>query len=143
MKTLNLPTDLRDKILRHAVDSYPHEACGLLIGQGGQVRDVIPSPNLSDSPEKNFEIDPALIIHHQRKARAGSDSIIGHYHSHPDGAAQPSVRDQAQNYDSDLIWLIVRVTADSPQDMNAFASNVEGGSLAPIPLNCPPRAGTI
>ncbi len=143
MTTLNLPTDLRDKILRYVGDSYPHEACGLLIGQGGQVTAVIPSPNLSDSPEKNFEIDPALIIQHQKKGRAGDDGIIGHYHSHPDGEAQPSVRDQAQNYDGDLIWLIVCVTADGPQNMNAFASKDEGGSLAPIPLNYPPQAGTI
>lgn len=143
MTTLNLLTDLRGKILRHVMDSYPHEACGLLIGRGGLVTAVIPSPNLSDSPEKNFEIDPALIIHHQRKCRTSGDRIIGHYHSHPDGAAQPSVRDQAQNYDSDLIWLIVKVTADGPQGMNAFASNGEGGALEPIPLSCPPRAGII
>ncbi len=143
MTTLHLPTDLRDKIRRHAVESYPHEACGLLIGQGGQVTAVIPSPNLSDSPEKNFEIDPALIIQHQKKGRAGDDGIIGHYHSHPDGKAQPSARDQAQNYDSDLIWLIVSVTEGGIQDMNVFASNDESGYLEPILLNCPPRAETI
>jgi desampylase len=142
MTILHLPTDLRDKIRRHAVGSYPYEACGLLIGQGGQVTAVIPSPNLSDSPEKNFEIDPALVIHHQRKGRASSDRIIGHYHSHPDGQAQPSARDQAQNYDSDLIWLIVSVTAEGPKDMNAFASH-ENGVLESILLNCLPWAGTI
>jgi len=143
MTTLHLPTDLRDKIRRHVVESYPHEACGLLIGQGGQVTTVIPSPNLSDSPEKNFEIDPALIIQHQKKGRAGNDDIIGHYHSHPDGKAQPSARDQAQNYDTSLIWLIVSVTAGGIQDMNAFASKDESGSLESIPLNCPPRAEII
>ncbi|MCF6215010.1 MAG: M67 family metallopeptidase [Emcibacter sp.] len=123
MKKLFLPTDLEAQIRGHCEDNYPQEACGILIGQGGQVTKVIPSPNLSATPEKSFEIDPALIIHHQRDCRAGSDKIIGHYHSHPDGQAVPSTHDHAQNYDEALIWVIVSVTKKGAQDMNAFATH--------------------
>ena len=133
MKTLSLPGELKSLIIQHCKDRYPHEACGLLIGQGGQVREVIPSSNLSDCPGQNFEIDPALIIKYQKRGRQGRGKIIGHYHSHPDGAAAPSDKDRQQNYDPSLIWLIIQITDAVPRAMKAFA--VKAGSLSPIPLN--------
>ncbi len=123
MKQLFLPTDLAQKIRKFCEDSYPREACGILIGQGGQVTKVIPSPNLSATPEKAFEIDPALIIHHQKECRKGPLKIIGHYHSHPNGQAEPSIQDKQQNYDASLIWVIVSVTKVGAQSMNAFATH--------------------
>ncbi len=104
---------------------YPREACGILIGQEGCVTEIIPSPNLSDTPEKAFEIDPSLIIDLQKKYRGRPDRILGHYHSHPDGQAAPSHHDQAQNYDRDLIWVIVAVTEKGAGDMKAYATKEE------------------
>lgn len=135
MKTLCLSTDLQEKIRAHCVARYPHEACGLLLGQGGKITHMVPSPNLSDQPTKNFDIDPALIIQHQKAGREGSEQIVGHYHSHPDGQAMPSARDQAQNYDRDLIWVIVQVTDGVAQDIKAFATAPQSGQLTAILLN--------
>lgn len=105
--------------------SYPQEACGILIGhEGGQVTEIISSPNLSDTPERSFEIDPSLIIALQKKYRGHDEKIIGHYHSHPDGQAAPSIHDQAQNYDESLIWLIVSVTESGAGDMKAYSTKV-------------------
>jgi len=133
MKKLFLPTDLEREIRAHCAVSYPKEACGLLIGRHDvknqfHVTQVVPSPNLSHQPEKAFEIDPALIIHHQKNCRGGALKIIGHYHSHPNGAAEPSSHDQDQNYDEALIWVIISVTKDGAQDINAFATH--DGQLA-------------
>lgn len=138
MKTLCLSTDLKTQIRRHCADSYPLEACGLLIGWGDNiVTNIVTSPNLSDHPAKNFELDPALIIQHQKESRLGNDKILGHYHSHPDGQACPSVQDQAQNHDSDLVWVIVQVTGGVALGMNAFATDPKSGQLTAIPLNQP------
>ncbi len=139
MKTLHLPTDLEREIRAHCEDSSPQEACGLLLGHSGEdgayhITKIIPSPNLSNRPERAFDIDPALIIHHQKQYRAGGDKIIGHYHSHPDGQAQPSRHDREQNYDADLIWLIIQVTDSMARDMAAFATDPESGQLTPILL---------
>lgn len=132
MKSLRLPTDLRDKIRRHCADDYPREACGLLIGIGDYVvTKTVPSTNLSDYPEKNFEIDPALIIEYQKKLRDRNERILGHYHSHPDGRAAPSIHDQAQNHDSSLIWMIIQVTDGGCRDMGVFATEEQ---LTAIPL---------
>ncbi|PCJ55418.1 MAG: hypothetical protein COA79_20660 [Planctomycetota bacterium] len=139
MTHLCLPTDLQAQILKDCVRRYPEEACGLLIGSSdGQVTDIVLSPNLSDEPERNFEIDPALIIAQQKHGRSGQTKnqtkILGHFHSHPDGSAQPSARDQAQNYDSDLIWLIVQVTDGVAQEIAAFATEEKTGQLTAIAM---------
>ena len=90
---------------------------------------------LSATPEKAFEIDPVLIIHHQKECRKGPLKIIGHYHSHPNGQAEPSIHDHAQNYDKALIWVIVSVTKKGAQETNAFATHEPHDRLVPIPLN--------
>lgn len=136
MTRLCLSTDLRAQILEDCVRRYPEEACGLLIGRAdGLVTDIVISPNLSGEPERNFEIDPALIIAQQKQGRSGKGEILGHYHSHPDGQARPSTRDQAQNYDPDLIWLIVQVTGGVAREIAAFATEAKTGQLTAIAMN--------
>ncbi|NOZ41977.1 MAG: hypothetical protein GXP02_02240, partial [Alphaproteobacteria bacterium] len=107
----------------------------LLVGTGENMgTDVIPSPNRSDQPQKNFEIDPALIIRHHKRTRRGTARIVGHYHSHPDGQALPSSHDQNHNYDPDLVWVIVEVTAEGAQEMKAYFTDRSSGQLTAIPL---------
>ncbi len=135
MKTLRLSTDLQHQIRHHCADCYPLEACGLLIGWGDDVvTNIVTSPNLARHPATGFELDPALIIQHQKQSRLGNDRILGHYHSHPDGQAQPSAQDQAQNHDPELIWVIVQVTGGIALGLKAFATDPETGQLISIPL---------
>ena len=133
MTKLILPSELEQQIRRHCEAAYPHEACGLLIGSGQKVTAVVASANLSDSPENSFEIDPALIIKYQKKARAGGGQLIGHYHSHPDGKAEPSDRDQQQTYDPDLIWLIVEVRGGQSGEIKGFGCFGTENQLTAIP----------
>ncbi len=142
MKTLHLPTDLERDIRAQCEAANPQEACGLLIGRHDgdgvyHITKIVPSPNLSNRPECSFDIDPALIIHYQKTCRSGGDKIIGHYHSHPGGQAEPSRHDREQNYDADLIWLIIQVTDGMARDMRAFATEAETGQLTSIPLGRP------
>lgn len=130
---LRLPADLRERIFSHCVEDYPREACGLLIGRPDyMITEAVASANLSQNPEKNFEIDPALIIEYQKKLRDGTERILGHYHSHPDGRAVPSVHDQAQNHDSSLIWMIIQVSGGVCGATGFFATEEKSGRLAAI-----------
>lgn len=135
MKTLTLTTDQKIKILKACEQASPHEACGLLLGEGdGQVTAVIASDNLSITPERNFEIDPALIIKYQKRTRCDGTRIMGHYHSHPEGKAVPSARDQQQNYDASLVWCIVAVKKGRAVDVKAYTANVSGEELLPLKI---------
>jgi len=134
MKKLCLTSELQRQIKQHCAEAYPREGCGLLLGRhdvsgGYVVTEVVPSRNLSPDPDISFEIDPALIIAFQKKARSGEDKIIGHFHSHPDGEARPSDRDQEQNYAPELIWVIVSVDNGKVMNVNAFDMGTSCSSM--------------
>ena len=121
-----LPAALIRRIGIVAEEAYPEECCGLLIGfqePDGQVRvsEIAESSNVAPPPRRNrFEVDPALRFAAMRRLRDGRDQIVGHYHSHPDGPAEPSQHDAAMAYEPELLWLIVAVTAGAAGELEAF-----------------------
>src|ERR1700688_1747028 len=68
-----------EQLRRHAVESYPRECCGVLVGDfdsaaGRTVHSVAPCGNAcTASPEKRYRIDPAELVRIQREAR-----VAGH-----------------------------------------------------------------
>lgn len=110
------------------LSAYPNEACGLLIGRKtGKITivdEIAPSPNVTTSNKADsFELDPQVRFYTMRRLRGTDQAIIGHFHSHPNGLAQPSARDLAQAYEPELIWVIAGVTANRLQDLRAFRLN--------------------
>lgn len=94
-----------DAIL-HAAASAREEICGLLLGEGTSVTQLVPCANVAVDKARWFEIDPAMLLAAHRAARAGGPAVIGHYHSHPSGRAEPSPRDAAAALPDGAIWLI-------------------------------------
>jgi proteasome lid subunit RPN8/RPN11 len=134
-----LSVALLRQVERAAQAAYPKECCGLLIGfRAGadqiRVNAVAPSPNLAPSPRDRFEVDPALRFATMCRLRGTTESIIGHYHSHPDGPALPSVHDVAMAFEPELIWLIIAVDRGTPGNVAAFTYDSEGGSFRRVPL---------
>lgn len=128
----------RAAIAAHAAAEWPREACGLLIGYAdadGAVRVLRAEPAANLSPDDDaFELDPALRLRLQREARAEGLAVVGHYHSHPHGGAEPSPRDRARAGETGLIWLIA---AAGPEGMGALAAfvAVAGPDLAAAALD--------
>lgn len=114
-----------------AADS--HEVCGLLLGGEGRIGDIRPAANVAPDPARHFELDPATLIAAHRAARSGGPSIIGHYHSHPSGHAEPSATDAAAAAPDGSLWLIVGKGAARLW----IAGPGEGGAVrfAPVPLD--------
>lgn len=118
-------------IRKAAAAAYPEECCGLLVGartgDGVVVTRVVPAPNIAPKPAHDrFELDPAVHLKIQREARAAGQEVVGHYHSHPDGHAEPSAVDRASVYDHDLVWLIAAVDGRGRTDIAAFVPEGEG-----------------
>jgi len=103
---LTISRALLDEIRAHAAEDAGREVCGLLLGAGNAVSAVRRCANVAAEPERRFEIDPAALIAAHRAARGGGAAPIGHYHSHPSGAAIPSACDAAMA-DPGSFWLIV------------------------------------
>lgn len=111
-------------LLAEATRAAPREACGLLLGHG-EIAAALPCDNVHPEPLRHFEIDPAALIAAHRAARAGGQSVLGYYHSHPNGRAEPSTTDRAMASGDGRIWAIiaagaVRLWRDEPHGFAAL-----------------------
>lgn len=104
----------RDEIVAHAHEAAPAECCGLLIGTGHTVLEVVKTANRSADPNR-FEIDPGDHIRARRAARTRGLEVIGFYHSHPRTPALPSASDLAEAWYPDHLYLIVSLRAEPPE----------------------------
>lgn len=119
--------EVTDAIKQHAMDSYPKEACGLVIDDK-----YVPCDNIHPEPDKAFRIDPGF---------SGPLFIDGKIqaviHSHPDGPNHPSMVDIEQQLEMDDIpWGVVSVTGDITEGTPMYCSDVIwwGDSLPDVPL---------
>ena len=95
-----------------AAAAYPHEACGLLLGDlsqgGGRITAVRETANIHPLPATHFDIDPQALIDAHRAARGGGGpQVLGYFHSHPTGEPAPSATDRAMAAHDGRIWAII------------------------------------
>lgn len=99
-----------DRMLAEAQRGAPDECCGILLGASEHIADALPARNVHPTPRTHFEIDPQALIDAYRAARSGGPEVVGFYHSHPGGAAEPSGVDQASAAGDGRVWAIVGET---------------------------------
>jgi proteasome lid subunit RPN8/RPN11 len=102
-----LSSTLHVRLVAEARDAQPNECCGLLFGEADRIERARPARNVAADPRTGFEIDPAILIAAERAHRQGVERLIGHYHSHPVGAALPSACDAASAASDGRIWIII------------------------------------
>ncbi|MDP1026017.1 M67 family metallopeptidase [Sphingomonas sp. KR1UV-12] len=122
------------RILAAAAADPMREVCGLLTGAPDRVSGIQPCANVAADPATRFEIDPAALLTAHRRARLGGPAIIGCYHSHPTGRAEPSPRDAADAAPDGSLWLIVadgRIGA-----WRAVSGGARHGRFDPVTLRC-------
>lgn len=145
MKTLRLSAQQQARLADLGQAAWPREACALLVGHsaGGAltVTEIVPAQNVSTDPDREFELDPAVHIATLRRLRdeAGNESgrtnsIIGHWHSHPNGKNQPSAKDAAMVSDPGLVWLISAVHDGRAEPARAFRAVAKDDGFTFIPL---------
>ena len=118
--TFWLEPEIATAVRRHGEETYPHECCGALIGQGGRTTAIVALPNTTEEgPRRRFLVRPSdYRLAEQRAGELGGE-LLGFYHSHPDHPARPS------QYDLDHAWptfayVIVAVAAGSATDMTVW-----------------------
>lgn len=127
-----ISSTLLDGLLADAKNAPDREVCGLLYGSGGRIAEAEACANVAADPARSFEVDPAALFAAHRRARSGGPAILGHYHSHPSGAAVPSARDAAQAMGDGALWLILTARegrlwrSDRPGVFEAVGLEVEG-----------------
>jgi proteasome lid subunit RPN8/RPN11 len=111
---------------RHGEETYPHECCGVLLGQfdGDKTRQVTSIARCgntrNDSPHNRYNIDPRELIRIQRQGRERGEDIVGFYHSHPDHPAQWSQTDLAEAHWFGCSYVITAVEKATATTTNSF-----------------------
>lgn len=115
MSSLVIPESVSDEILSHAREGAPREVCGILAGtrsESGEtterrVETRLPAENVAEMPRTRYEIDPQEQLELMERIEAEGREIVGFYHSHPRGPAEPSATDAAQATWPDRSYVIV------------------------------------
>ena len=148
---IELTEQNRKQIEQHAVETYPNECCGLLLGREENGRQVIaevaPIQNAWQSMENNpYEVrpedslrnrslvDPKDWLRIDREARQRGLDIISFYHSHPDHPARPSEFDRKHALPF-IIYVILAVEKRVPREMTAWLLSEDGARFLPMELS--------
>ena len=119
MRTILLPQDLADEIVRHAKGEAPNECCGVLLGTGDAVSEVRRARNVKASPVE-YELDPKEHVEILRAADDAGLDVVGFYHSHTFSEAYPSVTDISKMSDWGYFYLIASLADASAPAVRAF-----------------------
>lgn len=107
---LVVPSRLIEQMNSHVEQAYPEEGAGFLLGQAGEVREIMALSNsLEDGARHNrFLFTPQDYLQAELKAEGLGLDLIGVFHSHPDCPNIPSEYDRewAQPFFS---YIITRV----------------------------------
>src|SRR3954469_4780243 len=139
MIQLILPEVLRMRSEGEARAGFPRECCGLIAGRwdGPVARALIlhAAPNIAAAPDR-FEIEPQIHFAALKSAPAAGQELIGCYHSHPAGLAEPSSHDLAGAEEDGFLWLVAALAGpQAPVRLQAFRFEAhQPGEFHPIGL---------
>lgn len=94
--------DLKEEMLKHALEFPRQEVCGLVVSYGRNKFKLIRARNVADRPEFDFCLDPVAWL----EVKPGEE-VVGIYHSHPNGPPKPSPADLTSCEATGLPWYIV------------------------------------
>jgi proteasome lid subunit RPN8/RPN11 len=130
--TVTLAPGILEEIIGHARKSYPDEGCGLLAGRQTADR-FIPVTNIASDPARQFEMEPAELIHSLRELRTSGEQLIAVYHSHPNGPARPSKTDIDRAYYPEAAQIIVSMADPELPRVEAF--RIIDGEALPVEVH--------
>lgn len=131
---------------RHALETYPHECCGVLLGPPGgppwRALRAARTRNLdAERAGDRYLMDASERLAAEEAARADGQVIVGFYHSHPDHDAYFSRTDleRSEEYQLGEPWLppsyaylVVSVREGSVAAWKAFV--VDEGAAREVPV---------
>jgi proteasome lid subunit RPN8/RPN11 len=113
--TLELPDRIRETIVDHARAGVPSEVVGVLAGSRGDrssVERAYAARNAAETPRTRYEIDPEAELAFLERIDDHGFDVVGFYHSHPNGPAEPSDVDARQAAWPGYSYLIVSLAGE-------------------------------
>ena len=91
-----------DQMVTHARRIAPDECCGMLLGRGDTVEDVIAARNIERHRGGLYLMHPEDQKNAMLQMVRNNQELVGIYHSHPFGGAYPSGIDTGRSSDAGL-----------------------------------------
>jgi proteasome lid subunit RPN8/RPN11 len=113
---LGLRESAYKRIIAHAYDGLPDEACGLIGGHGDQATIFVPCVN-ADRSSRTFSLGPDAWEAVDREIEGRGLSVLGvvHSHTHTEAYPSPTDIDQAGNpFLAGWRWVLVSLRQDHP-----------------------------
>ena len=121
-----------NQLLTWAHDAGEQECCGIMLGQDNIVEEMLLADNVAPDPATHFEINPTILIAAEKAARDQGAAIIGYFHSHPNGLAQPSATDATMTAADGRYWVIL--TNETVTAWRAVVNGMLHSRFDPVPL---------
>lgn len=113
-RKLLIPEQIYRRMLNHCLEERPLEACGLLVGEGGQVIGGYATDNAHRSPIV-YKVDDRQLLEVFNAVRSEKQEIICIYHSHVETEPIPSRTDIEQANWPEAFYLIVSLAQNRPR----------------------------
>jgi proteasome lid subunit RPN8/RPN11 len=114
---LRMAREVYDATVDHAREGVPAEVCGVLGGNRGatsHARTVHRAENVASDPRIEYRIDPTEQLALMEEVEAAGEDVVGFYHSHPRGPAEPSPTDRRRATWTDRSYVIVVLDGTHP-----------------------------
>lgn len=119
--TISITDEVKAAIEKQALESSPHECCGLLSGKDNLIVTIHPLRNTAHTPLTNYFASPEDMFKAMRRMREMRQEMLGIYHSHPRSKAYPSPTDVQMAFYPEAIYFIISL---EPQiELRAFKIN--------------------
>ena len=103
-----VPTAVRRAIVAHARRELPRECCGFLVGRDRRVTHAVAMANAARGRARYRIYDrDHIALRRELRRFTPPMEIVGVYHSHPRGKAEPSPTDLAEAHYPEWLYLIV------------------------------------
>lgn len=110
---LIIPSTIYREMISHCLAGYPNEACGILAGKDGVVKNIYRMKNIENSPV-SYMMEPLEQLRVMKQMRSEGLSMLAIFHSHPCASAYPSAKDVNLAFYDDVVYIIISLTENTP-----------------------------
>lgn len=128
---MQVPPEMQDQIVAHALREAPNECCGLIAVRDGVAVAVRELENIHASPFR-FEIEGQAQLRAMDEIEGSGAEVGAIYHSHTRSAPYPSPTDiNMAAWWPELEWLIVGTKGPEPEVRSYL---IDGGAVTEVEL---------
>jgi proteasome lid subunit RPN8/RPN11 len=131
---IKLPRSLVTQLLHFAQSSPSREVCGLIGIDRQRLYHFYPIPNVAESPDNRFEMEPLAQIATLRDIREQEQNLFAIVHSHPNSAAEPSAADLIEIGYPAALYLIISLNTQGVLEMRAYRLDEKSQVFHEVPL---------